>query len=278
MSAFFENIKKQMRRGKSPESSLDAMPQTYCDISNLGHFDRAWLAKTFADPGIAKEWMVDAERIGGLEMPEMTGGVNPGDRRALYYLVRRLKPKSFLEIGTHIGSSTVSLASAMTRNSENGVGGQIISVDIRDVNCDESRPLLDAKAPMSHKAFLKALGLEQCVTFEVNTAVSRLQNRREQFDVIFLDGDHSNLAVYSEIPLALDRLSGISNGLIILHDYFPDLKPIWPGEEPLAGPYLAVKKLLEQGAEFSVLPLGELPWPTKLGSQTTSLAILTRNE
>ena len=35
------------------------------------------------------------------------GGVNPGDRRAIYSLIHYLKPISVLEIGTHIGASTV---------------------------------------------------------------------------------------------------------------------------------------------------------------------------
>src|SRR6266511_3475177 len=40
-----------------------------------------------------------------------TGGVNPGDRRAVWYLIRGLNARSVLEIGTHVGASTVHIAS-----------------------------------------------------------------------------------------------------------------------------------------------------------------------
>jgi hypothetical protein len=42
----------------------------------------------------------------------------------------------------------------------------------------------------------------------------------------------------------------------------------------IGGPFLAIERFKEEGAPLTVLPLGELPWPTKLGSNTTSLALL----
>lgn len=44
----------------------------------------------------------------------------------------------------------------------------------------------------------------------------------------------------------------------------------------IPGPVLGVQRLLDEGAPFEVLPLGTLPWETKLGSRTTSLALLLR--
>ena len=58
-----------------------------------------------------------------------TGGVNPGDRRLLYQLTRRLKPRNVLEIGTHVGASTMHIAAAKPRS--------ITTVDIVDVNAPE---------------------------------------------------------------------------------------------------------------------------------------------
>jgi hypothetical protein len=37
---------------------------------------------------------------------------------------------------------------------------------------------------------------------------------------------------------------------------------------------LAVKRLVREQANVSVIPLGSLPWPTKLHSNVTSLAVL----
>lgn len=64
--------------------------------------------------------------------------------------------------------------------------------------------------------------------------------------MIFLDGDHSAEVVYQEIPLALRRLE--PPGLIMLHDYFPDQRPLWPGREPVVGPNLGVGRIVSEGA------------------------------
>ena len=64
---------------------------------------------------IAKEWAADAPRLSELCQIEdgKTGGVNPGDRRALFYLVRAFRPARMLEIGTHVGASTLHIVAAL---------------------------------------------------------------------------------------------------------------------------------------------------------------------
>ena len=213
------------------------LPPAECDTSKLGSFDNKWLVETFNQQVIDAEWAEDEVRLNTLNMPEMTGGVNSGDRCALYYFVRRLKPLNFLEIGTHIGSSTVALALAAARNQAEGINTKIITIDIRDVNNTKVRPWLEAESPASPKTMVEALGLGNFVTFEVNTAAGKLSQGTDNFDMIFLDGDHSAIAVYKEIPLALKRLCPTDKGLIILHDFFPGLSPLWEGQAPLPGPF-----------------------------------------
>ncbi len=65
-------------------------------------------------------------------------------------------------------------------------------------------------------------------------------------------------------------------GVILLHDFFPGMRSLWPDGAMLPGPALAVERLRSEGAGVEALPLGELPWPTKLGSNVTSLALLSR--
>ena len=67
------------------------------------------------------------------------------------------------------------------------------------------------------------------------------------------------------------------NGVILLHDYFPNLQPLWSDGGVIPGPWLAVNRLKEEGADLSAIPLGMVPWNTKLNSHYTSLALLTRN-
>ncbi len=72
--------------------------------------------------------------------------------------------------------------------------------------------------------------------------------------------------------------SGFSSkgGSILLHDYFPDLKPLWSYRNVIPGPWLATQRLKLEGADFNVVPFGELPWMTKFDSKVSSLALLAK--
>jgi predicted O-methyltransferase YrrM len=205
----------------------------------------------------------------------MTGGVNPGDRRALYYLVRAVRPELLLEIGTHIGSSTVALALAAKEDRSDGVGGRIVTVDVRDVNDERTKPWEQFQMTVSPFRMLSDLGLEHTVRFVASEASQYLRETENLFDLIFLDGDHDAEAVYREIPLALKRLR--PDGLIVLHDYFPGGRALWPGHEPILGPWLAMERLREEGCKLNVIPFEALPWATKLGSSVSSLALVVRS-
>ena len=59
-------------------------------------------------------------------------------------------------------------------------------------------------------------------------------------------------------------------------DFFPQGKRLWPDGELVPGPYSATERLRREGCPIAVLPFGSLPWPTKLGANYTSLALLGR--
>lgn len=217
----------------------------------------------------AHVWRTTTELI-----PDNTGGVNFGDRRALYSLIRHFRPARVLEIGTHVGASTAIIAQALRQNDSEGSPGHLWTVDIRDVNLDTEKPWLEYGCKLSPMEMLRRLGLETTVDFVAMPSVEFMQSSNEPFDLIFLDGDHSASAVYREIPLALKILN--PSGVIILHDYFPACKPLWSNGVVIRGPFLAVERLAKRGLDVKALPLGSLPWPTKLGSSVTSLAVLLR--
>lgn len=254
--------------------SLARIARQECRADRLGAFSQTWCEETFSDPSFAEDWSVDDERLATLGIPDMTGGVNKGDRRALYYLVRKLKPLRILEIGTHIGSSTVALALAAKRNRVDGIPTEIVTADIRDVNDPLRRPWEAYGSPSSPRDLVAALGCESFVRFDVGPSVEILARKDESFGLVFLDGSHAASVVYSEVPRALDRLEPA--GVIVLHDFFPGGRPLWKGLRPVPGPDLAISRFCAEGANFSALPLGNLPWPTKAGTNTTSLAILIR--
>lgn len=264
-------LRKKRRSEKRAQEGpqLDELPRTACDVAALGRFDRAWLAEAWKATG----WSTDGTIRDGVGFPEMTGGVNLGDQRALYQIVRALRPRRILEIGTHIGCSTACIALAARRNGEDGSQCSLDTVDVRDVNDEAVRPWVEYQSPASPREILKSIGLERMVTFHVHDSREWMRRTSNRYDLVFLDGNHAAPFVYEEIPLALSILA--PGGMVVLHDYFPDGKPLWAGNAPIVGPWQAVDRFRREGCGFSVLPLGQLPWPTKLGSSTTSLAVLS---
>ena len=211
-----------------------------------------------------------------MDIPEGADSVNPGDRRAVYFLVRYLRPRSVLEIGTHLGASTVHIAAALrqTQRDDAQTNYRVTTVDINDVNDPATAPWLQYGAGCSPAEMALRLGLNERISFVTGRSLEHLASCEERYDLIFLDGDHAPRAVYQELPAALSVLQ--SNGVILLHDYFPALQPLWSGGHVIQGPWLAVERLRAEGAKIKAIPLGELPWPTKLGSRRTSLALLVR--
>jgi predicted O-methyltransferase YrrM len=235
----------------------------------------AHIAQVFLSDRVHQEWRAVEDDIARLGISgEKPDAINPGDRRAIYYLVRHLRPRSVLEIGTHLGASTVHIAAALRKVQEDDPEQmhRITTVDISDVNDPATSPWLKYGSPCSPAELAQGLGLDDWITFVTRKSLEYFASSSDQYDLIFLDGDHAARTVYQEIPAALVRLR--QGGVILLHDYFPALQPLWPGGTVIQGPWLATERLRSEGAEFTVIPLGTLPWATKLGSRTTSLGLL----
>jgi len=244
-----------------------------CDAHYLLPNDSVALANIFNSEGLNASWMKARNEMESFNIPDFTGGVNPGDRRAIYYLIRYFKPTSVLEIGTHIGASTIHIASALHHNqSEDHTRSILRSVDIRDVNSMSNKPWLHFGTEKSPLEMIESLRYDTFVEFITDTSCHYLENSIDTFDFIFLDGDHSGSTVYKEVLLALKKLN--PNGVILLHDFFPEGAPLWSDNSFILGPFRAVKRCIAEGTAMSVLPLGNLPWPTKLNSNITSLALL----
>ncbi len=167
----------------------------------------------------------------------------------------------------------IASALAAGEKEENDQVRQLVTVDIIDVNDALTKPWLASGSPHSPAQLLETLGLREHVQFVSQRSVDYLASRPDGFDLIFLDGDHSAATVYQELPLALASLN--SGGLILLHDYYPDGRSLWSDGKVIDGPWLALQRLESEGLRLQVVPFGTLPWPSKLGSQCSSLAILS---
>lgn len=261
-------IKRQIR---SEQNALSSLARENADVSRLRCLSRSDVSAIFADTQIAADWREAQRELNAVfSIPDLKSpGVNPGDRRAVYYLTRSFKPSSILEIGTCVGASTCNIAIAVRQN---GDEGRITTVDIEDVNGPNSwwkRCGLES-SPAENIA---RINMTERVRFISERSLNFMSTCVDTFDFIFLDGDHAAAMVYKEVPLALRILR--PNGIILLHDFFPNNRPHWVDHSVVPGPFLAFKRLANEHAELKVLPLGSLPWPTKLGSDVTSLALLT---
>ena len=250
-------IRNALRR-RQEARALDRLPQAQCDVSQLTR-----QSPVLADTAGWKE----IEPLAGI-IEHTAGAVNPGDRRAIYTLTRALKARRVLEVGTNIGGSTVMYALAL----KGEPGARLVTVDIVDVN-GPGGPCARAGVPSPLQA-IKKIGCEDLVTFVARDSLQFMRECTEKFDLIFLDGRHDAEQVYQEVPLALRLLN--PNGLILLHDYFPGLRPLWENGNVIPGPWMAIERFRREGVPVSGKPLGALPWPTKYGSSVTSLAYLTR--
>lgn len=227
----------------------------------------------FTDPAIAKDWQDDHKTICSIfENNDKWGGINPGDRRALYTLIRGLKPKSVLEVGTHIGASTLYIARALKANNNDA---RITTVDILDVNDPQSGPWKKNGLPMPPQDMATHIDCSDLIKFVAQPSLDYMRSSSEKFDFIFLDGDHSPRTVYNEVAAALDNLA--PNGVILLHDYYPDAQQLFPDDTIIYGPFRALKRIQHENSDIMARPLGALPWPTKQGSHATSLAFILKN-
>jgi hypothetical protein len=116
---------------------------------------------------------------------------------------------SFLEIGTHRGATSAAIAVAFP-------AARIVTVDLPDSLRTAWNPLPRAEVGAAHRALGVQSRVEQL--FMDSSELWRLAARGESFDMIFVDADHSSEAVFRDLILAADLLTGPTASLLV-HDY-----------------------------------------------------------
>ena len=218
--------------------------------------------KILKDENIQKKFFEIDKEIKKLELPNLTGGLSPDDQRLLCNIINVFNPKKVLEIGTHIGSSTVSIALAMH---EKNTEYFIKTVDLKDVNDEIKKPWLDFKSNNSPRNNLKFLNVDKFVEFKKSDSLNFLKEETEKYDFIFLDGSHRADYVYKELALASQLLN--PNGVILLHDYYENSNPI-------PGPHEAFKRANKENKLIGIYNFANLPWIKKSNGCDSSIAIL----
>lgn len=248
------------RERKLPFSSNFLRRLASIDIKNI-----------WDDKKIAQCWAEDNQIIGNtFGVDEYNLAVSPDCRQTIYFLTMGLRPKRVLEIGTNVGGSALYIASALKRL---GSGGDLVTVDIVDVNHPTVAPWVDFGMENSPAKYAERLKLDN-ITFYKNDSMEFLASCNEKFDMIFLDGDHSAKTVYKEVSMALKKLNG--DGIILLHDFYDGLRPIHSdGEYTIPGPFIACKRIHSENPEIEARPVGRTPCSNNQGN-ITSLALLGR--
>src|SRR5450432_2357639 len=95
-----KNFLKTRYHISKDKKELNSVQRIGCDINNLRVKSDFSIEHLFESEEIGTMWSDSKKEIDIFSIPDGSGGVNPGDRRALCYLISKLKPSSVLEVGT----------------------------------------------------------------------------------------------------------------------------------------------------------------------------------
>lgn len=243
--------------------------------NNLIKIDRTDIKNIFSNNELTNHYNNNLETIAKLRFPELSGGINVGDQKALYFLINHFKPNKILEIGTHIGCSLANILLALKNIKSNN--SEIDCIDLIDVNDRNQRNWEKYGGTFSPMEIVKKLEVLTKVYFFCTRSKFFLETNDKLYDFIFIDGGHKSDVVYYDIALSIKKLS--SNGIILLHDYYK--VPNRGNELDVAkkyktGIFLACERIAKENGNIKVIPLESLPWETKIGTKLTSLAIVSK--
>ena len=136
--------------------------------------------------------------------------ISSAPQYTLYRLVRQLKPRSVLEIGTQVGGSAMTMAFAMR---DNGTPVDVTCVDpfLRTGDNDGL-----ASLEKWYENIL-SIGLKDGIDLLISTSGRILPSIGRSFDFVFVDGSHEYLNVREDCYLALSLLP--VGGYFLAHDY-----------------------------------------------------------
>ena len=106
-------------------------------------------------------------------------------------LLKAIKAKYILEVGTSVGFSTLWLAEAI------GKRGRIVTIET------------DLKKIKRAKEHFRKAGVEKLIDIRHGTALDILPTMKKHFDFILIDADKENIVQYFDLVLPLVRTGGI---------------------------------------------------------------------
>lgn len=136
--------------------------------------------------------------------PHAPGFSDIGIRNTLFNYILCLRPESVLEVGMHIGTGAVAMATALSLNGF----GHLYSIEPQDV--------YRQKAAM----YFEKAGLSELVTivpgFSTDTHVEETLRNVGKFELAFIDACHDRQEALRDIEIVWNHLR--PNGIVVLHD------------------------------------------------------------
>ena len=182
-----------------------------------------------------------------IDINTVKGFLDPTEGEALYlYAKQYVKNDPCLEIGSYCGKSSVYLGSAVKENDQ-----KLYSID-HHKGSEEQQPgeeyfdsdLINAEGngidtlPFFLETIEKSK-LDKFVIPIVSTSEEAYQDFTLNFDMVFIDGGHSEKAAQKDYELWSQRIT--KGGLLAIHDVFPNPED---GGRP---PYNIYRRALESG-------------------------------
>jgi len=182
-------------------------PSSDPEPPNLGGLENYILAHSEPEP----EYLYRLWRATNIHMlhGRMASGHLQG--RLLKMLVRMIRPKNILEVGTFSGYSALCMAEGLEE------GGRVYTFEINDEQEDFTRPWIEG-SPVADK-----------VTFIIGDAIIEAPRLGITFDMAFIDGDKRTYRDTYEMALTVVRQGGfiladntLWDGHVIDHNYDRD--------------------------------------------------------
>jgi caffeoyl-CoA O-methyltransferase len=142
-------------------------------------------------------------------LPQMRVGEVEG--RFLEFLVRLMRARHVLELGTFTGYSSLSMARGLPD------GGRVISCDV------------DQETTAIARRYAEEAGLADRIEYRIGSALESIAQLDGPFDLVFIDADKPNYRNYYEA--VLPKLS--DNGLIVADNALRDGRVLEDDDEPM---------------------------------------------
>ena len=111
--------------------------------------------------------------------PRMLSGHLQGNFLSL--ISKMIQPKQILEIGTYTGYSAICLAQGLQK------GGELHTID----NNEQLEKMT--------RSFFEESGLQDSIRYYIGDALAVIPTIKQQFDIVFIDADKKNYAVYYDL-------------------------------------------------------------------------------